>query len=176
VIRRLSCVALVALSSALAGCGGSHRPMTESSPARSALSTESSSSHPTVAPTSVLSAALPVSSSGPTTCTVYDGYATQIVFRSQSLVVRTECLVWSANRLDVGYLWGYERAAAIPDSTHVCSLAEPHRDLTAIVIEETGFAPVTAAELAKGRSACESIVASGWIAQRSNRRHGVKET
>ena len=80
---------------------------------------------------------------------MYDGYATQIVFRSESLVVRTECLVWAANRLDVGYLWGYERAAAVPDAMHVCSLTEPHRDLTAIVIEETGFAPVTAAERRK---------------------------
>lgn len=169
VIRRLSFVVLVALSSALAGCGGSHRPIAESSPAGSALSTDSSSSHPTVAPTSVLPAALPISSSGPTTCTVYDGYATQIIFSSGSLDVRTECLVWSANRLNVGYLWGYERAAAIPASTHVCSLADPRRDLTAMVIEETGFAPVTPAERAKGRSACESIVASGWNARRRNR-------
>jgi hypothetical protein len=145
--------------------------MAESSPPGSVLSTNSSSSHPAVGPTSVLPAALPVSSSGPTTCTVYDGYATQIIFNSGSLDVRTECLVWSANRINVGYLWGYERAAAIPDSTHVCSLADPHRDLTAIVIEETGFAPVTPAERAKGRSACESIVAAGWNAPGSKRRH-----
>jgi hypothetical protein len=100
---------------------------------------------------------------------VYDGYATQIVFRSQSLVVRTECLLWAGNRVNVGYLWGYERAASVPDALHLCSLTEPHRDLTAIVIEETGFAPVTAAERANGRSACESIVASGWIAQGGTR-------
>jgi hypothetical protein len=93
---------------------------------------------------------------------VYDGYATQIIFRSRSLDVRTECLVWAANRVNVGYLWGYERAAAVPASVRVCSLIVPHRDLTAIVIEETGFAPVTAAERAKGMSACANIVASGW--------------
>ena len=107
---------------------------------------------------------------GPTTCTVYEGYATQIIFRSRSLNVRTECLIWAANRLNVGYLWGYEREAVIPDALQVCSLADPHRDLTAIVIEETGFAPVSAAERAKGKSACENILASGWTGPRGTRR------
>jgi len=100
---------------------------------------------------------------------VYDGYATQIIFRSGSLDVRTECLLWAANRVNVGYLWGYERAAAIPDAVQACSLTDPHRDLTAIVIEETGFAPVSAAERAKGRSACGSILASGWTVKRGTR-------
>lgn len=59
-------------------------------------------------------------------------------------------LLWSANRVNGGYVWSYERAAVIPDSTHVCSLADPRRDLTAIVIEQTGFAHVTPAERAKG--------------------------
>jgi hypothetical protein len=163
-------VLLVVVTSALAGCGGSHRPATESASAESALSTDTSSSQANIAPSSGEPLALPASSYGPTTCTVYDGYATQIIFRSGSLNVRTECLIWAANRLNVGYLWGYEREAAIPDALQVCSLTDPRRDLTAIVIEETGFAAVTTAERARGRSACESILASGWTARTRARR------
>jgi hypothetical protein len=169
VIRRLRCAALVAVVSAIAGCGGSHRPVTESTPAQSAVPTDTTPSDAGVAASSAVPIALPASSSGPTTCTVYDGYATQIIFRSEKLNVRTECLVWAANRIDVGYLWGYERAVAIPDALQVCALTAPHRDLTATVIEETGFAPVSAAERAKGTSDCENIVATGWRARRRAR-------
>jgi hypothetical protein len=114
---------------------------------------------------------LPPSSDGPTTCTVYEpDFATQIVVDSRSLNVRAECQVWAANQPGVGYLWGYEKAATTADALRVCTLTDPHRKMTASVIEDTGFVPVSAAQLAKGGSACAAIRASGWRRQLRVRR------
>jgi hypothetical protein len=147
------------MTSALAACGGSHQRLTVIS-----------SAQPPV-PSSVRPMTLPTSPQGWTTCTVYDGYATQIIFDSRSLNVRAECEVWAANRPTTGYLWGYEHALAIPDALQLCSLSDPRQSLTAVVIEETGYVPVSAAERAKGKSTCASILASGWTA-----RHGTRQT
>jgi hypothetical protein len=104
-----------------------------------------------------------VSTQGPTTCTVYEpGYATQIIVDSRRLNVASECQVWSENGSGGGYLWGYEHAAAMPDGLRLCSLIDPHRNLTATVIEETFDVPVSAAQRASGMSACANIRASGW--------------
>lgn len=106
---------------------------------------------------------LPASTQGPTTCTVYEAdYATQIVVDSRSLNVRAECELWAANQPDVGYLWGYEQAGVTADVGRLCTLTDPKRKMTANVIEDTGFVPLTRAQLAKGGSACAAILASGW--------------
>lgn len=118
---------------------------------------------------------LPPSSHGPTTCTVFEpDYATQIVVDSRTLDVRNECQVWAANQADVGYLWGYERAVT-PDALALCTLMDPNRKMTASVIEDTGFVPVTRSQRAKGAQACAAIVASGWkdAPSGSPRRHGA---
>jgi hypothetical protein len=109
---------------------------------------------------------LPASRSGPTTCTVYESdYATQIVVDSASLNVRAECELWAANQPGVGYLWGYEQAAETPDVLRLCTLTDPRRKMTATVIEDTGFVPLSAIQRANGGSACAAIVGSGWTAQ-----------
>jgi hypothetical protein len=165
VINRGWCVAaLVAVTPTLAACGGSDRSVTEGSSGASAFSTDTPASRAGTAQSLVAPGTLAASTSGPMTCTVYDGYATQIIFDSERLDVRAECQVWSANRPGTGYLWGYERAAATPGALHLCSLTDARQRLTAIVIEETGFVPVSAAERAKGRAACVSIRAAGWAA------------
>lgn len=99
---------------------------------------------------------------GPTTCTVYGpGYATQIIFDSRGLDVRSECQVWAANKPGVGWLWGYG-PAAIPQATQLCALTDPGRRLTARVIEDNASLPVSAQERAQGLSDCEIFLASGW--------------
>jgi hypothetical protein len=106
------------------------------------------------------------SSSGPTTCTVYGpGHATQIIFESPQLDVRAECQLWSANEAGAGYLWGY-RADALPNATPLCSLTNPKRNLTATVIEESESLPISPDERARGVSACNNILASGWTPYR----------
>ena len=86
------------------------------------------------------------------------------MFDSQSLNVRVECQGWAASEPGDGYLWGYERAA-MPDATRLCSLTDPQRKLIASVIEQNEFVPISATDRAKGRSACASIAAAGWIEQ-----------
>jgi len=121
---------------------------------------------------------LPASSHGPTTCTVYEpGYATQVIIDSATLNVRSECRVWAATQSGDGYLWGYERAAAIPEGVRLCSLSDPARRVTATVLEEAGFTPVSPAERRTGLSACVSILAAGWteaesLPRRPPRRRG----
>jgi hypothetical protein len=106
---------------------------------------------------------LPASARGPTTCTVYEpDYATQIVVDSPRLNVQAECQLWSANQPGVGYLWGYEQAVVTADVMRLCTLTDPHREMTASVIEDTGFVPLSAAQRARGGSACAGIRASGW--------------
>jgi hypothetical protein len=105
---------------------------------------------------------LPVSYLGPTSTVFEPDYATQIVIDSEHLDVRAECEVLAANQADVGYLWGYERAVVTPDVVRLCTLVDPHRNMTASVIEDTGFVPVSSAQRARGGSACAAIRDSGW--------------
>jgi hypothetical protein len=160
--------ALAALTAALVGCGGSHRHLARTSSQAAARPAAGVPSRPAahVQPgPAAYAIALPLSSKGPTTCTVYEpGTGTQIVFDSEELNVRVECQLWASSQPGDGYLWGYERAA-MPDATRVCSLTDPQRKLTASVIEQTEYVPVSAADRAKGRSACASIIAAGWIQQ-----------
>jgi hypothetical protein len=155
VITRARCVAaLAAVTAVVVGCGGSP---SGSSGRSQALSSRAGHHQPESG------LALLPSSYGPTTCTVYGpGDGTQIVFESSRLDVRAECLIWSANRQGVGYLWGYERAA-IPDATRLCTLTDPGRTLIATVLQASEYLPITAAQRAKGLSTCERIIASGWI-------------
>jgi hypothetical protein len=162
-------VAIAAVTAAPSACGGSHRHVAPT-PALPGLTV--SSSNPTVRKSAAEAApgaaspyaiAVPLSSDGPTTCTVYQpGSGTQIVFDSQTLNVRVECQAWAATEPGDGYLWGYERAA-MPDATRLCSLTDSQRKLTASVIEQTAFVPPSAADREKGISACASIRSSGWI-------------
>jgi hypothetical protein len=125
-------------------------------------------------PLSPYAISLPASSQGPTTCTVYESdYATQIVVDSRTLDVRAECELWAANQPGVGYLWGYEQAAATANVTPVCSLSDPHRKMTASVIEDTGFVPISRVQRAKGGWACAAILASGWKHERGRSDHSV---
>jgi hypothetical protein len=166
--------ALAALTAALAACGGSHRRAAGSQPnpvpglaaGSSQTSGGRSSGQVRPAPTPIaIAIALPLSSRGPTTCTVYQPRSgTQIVFGSESLNVRVECQAWAASEPGDGYLWGYERAA-VPAATRRCSLTDPQRKLTASVIEETDLVPIPVSDRERAASACASIVASGWIDQ-----------
>jgi hypothetical protein len=160
VSKRGQCVAaLAALTAALAGCGGSDKPVTTRS---AAPPTDPGTSSPTAL-------TLPPSANGPTTCTVYEsGYAIQVIFASKSFDVRAECRAWTTNRAGEGYLWGYQpaRATAQPaDSTQVCYLTDPLRNVAARVIEATGFRAVSAVEAARGSSACVSLLSIGWTKQ-----------
>lgn len=172
VAQTRSIAALAAVTAALAACGGSSRPgaggMPSGGSAPGPLSARGiERTRTTVRPLASYSISLPPSSRGPTTCTVYEGdNATQIVVDSRSLNVRTECELWSANQPGVGYLWGYEQAAVTPGATRLCTLTDPRGEITANVIEDTGFIPVSAEQLAKGGSACAGIRASGWAAPR----------
>jgi hypothetical protein len=138
--------ALAAVTAALAGCGGSSRTATTTS-----------------------RITLPLSSNGPTTCTVYEsGYATQVIFESESFDVRAECRAWTHNNPGGGYLWGYQPASAASapaESTQVCSLRGPDGDVAARVIEATGFRSVSPVEAANGSSACVSLLTVGWTKQ-----------
>jgi hypothetical protein len=90
------------------------------------------------------------------------GYGTQVILDSQTLDVSPDCRGWAAMQPGDGYLWGYERATAMPDGLRLCSYSDPHQQVTATVIEETSFVPISTAERARGASACASILASGW--------------
>ena len=115
---------------------------------------------------------LPVSAQGPTTCTVYESNSgTQIVVDSKTLDVRTQCFLWAANQLGVGYLWGYERSATFPTGNRLCQLTDPDRKVTASVIETAALVTGAAAERAKAIEVCAGIRAAGWVRVAS--RHGV---
>jgi len=104
------------------------------------------------------------SSNGPTTCRVYERYATQVVFQSKGFEVRAECRAWTG-RAGQDYLWGYEPLSAsteTAESTPVCSLTDPQRNVTASVIQDTVLVAVSAVERANGSSACASLLAMGW--------------
>jgi hypothetical protein len=154
--------ALAVAAALLAGCGGSTRKVTVTLPAASPSNT---------AMPSPRTITLPPSSNGPTTCTVYEsGYATQVIFESQAFDVRAECRAWTRSNAGEGYLWGYEPISAkteTAESIRLCHVTEPQGNVTATVIEDTGFVSVSAAERANGSSACESLLAFGWTERRS---------
>jgi hypothetical protein len=154
-------MAALAVVLGVAACGDSHK----TAPATSNAGLSRHTAVP--APLAVI---LPASSNGPTTCTVYEpDYATQVVFDSQSLNVSAECQAWSSKDAGDGYLWGYEPAntgLATPAIT-VCHLRDPSGRVTASVIEDTGFAPLSPVERAKSASACTSMLAAGWLVHRA---------
>ncbi|MBV8431132.1 MAG: hypothetical protein JO244_08225 [Solirubrobacterales bacterium] len=150
------CVVAVIVATSLAACGGSHRRLNSagSQPA----------SH-VVAP-SALALVLPISTAGPTTCTVYEsGFATEVVFDSQSLNVTGECQAWTSRQPGSGYLWDYQPTDAAIGASAVseCNLKDPSGRVTAIVVEDTGFAPISAIERVKGATACSSLASAGWV-------------
>lgn len=180
--RALRALALAALAGPVAACGGSHAPAAArpaARPSRQAVAPNAGqliprpAGGPSPGGGSASRAALPLSRSGPSTCTVYEpGYATQIVIDSRSLDVRAECQVWTSSHHGDGYLWGYERGASTPLGQRLCFLTDPQRVVTASVIEETGFVPLSAAERSRGALACAIIRASGWTeALRPSHRH-----
>jgi hypothetical protein len=143
----------------LAGCGGTHHRVAAKPPPRVTRH---------VVPSSSLALALPASSAGPTTCTVYEaGFATQVVFDSQSLNVSGECQAWTSRQPGAGYLWAYQPPGASLATTAVpvCGLKDPSGRVTATVIEDAGWAAVSAVERANVASACASLAAAGWERQ-----------
>jgi hypothetical protein len=158
-VRTRWLAALAVVSTALVGCGAHRHGATGSS----TQAEQYLASQPRPLALSRYPISLPPSAGGPNTCTVYESdYATQIVVDSQSLNVRAECELWSANQPGVGYLWGYEPAAVTPDALRLCRLSDPRGEMTASVIEDTGFVPISAVQRAKGGSACAAIAATGW--------------
>jgi hypothetical protein len=155
-------VALTVLTS-LAACGGSQ-------PRTGGTSRASAQTHPAVSPG--LALLLPASTGGPTSCTVYEsGYATQVVFDSQSLNVTGECQAWTSREPGSGYLWSYQPTDTAMDETAVsiCDLRDPSGRITAMVIEDTGFAPVSAAERQTIATACSRLASAGWVRLRAPR-------
>lgn len=158
---------LAAATTALGGCGGG-------------AATRPSNVQQAPAPPSITAAVSPNavtlqrSGDGPTTCTVYEpGRATQVIFESQQLDVTAECRVWTRGQSGEGYLWGYQPIRAIAaTAVPVCRLTDAGGDVTADVVQDTGFRPITAAEQATGASACGSLVGVGWReqARRAHRR------
>lgn len=159
-MKGLRCLFVLSFAIALTACGGAHRTVVRKPP-------------PGVlrhaAPSSSLALVLPASVAGPTTCTVYEsGFATQVVFDSQSLNVSGECQAWTSRQPGAGYLWAYQPTAASIATTavRVCGLSDPSGRVTATVVEDAGWAPVSALERANVATACASLAAAGW--QRHN--------
>jgi hypothetical protein len=146
-----------AVATAAAGCSGSHGKSTTSPPATPASHGAAAASFGLV---------LPASEEGPTTCTVYNsGYGTQVIFDSRSLNVSGECQAWTSHESGAGYLWAYQPPSAAIDATAtaVCGLRDPSGRVTATVVEDTGFAPVSGPQREKTARACASLAAAGWI-------------
>jgi hypothetical protein len=157
-MRVWRCLAALGVALGVTGCGGSGHKPTDTP-----LSRAVSAAVAPVAPTVIL----PASSSGPTTCTVYEsGYATQLIFGSESLNVSPECAAWSSQQSGSGYLWGYQPTSAAVDATaiEVCDLSDPSGRISANVVEDTGFAPPSAAQRTRSAVACSSMRAAGWTA------------
>jgi hypothetical protein len=147
------------LTIALAGCGGAHHAAATTPPPRVT---------PHEVPSSSLALALPASSGGPTSCTVYEsGFATQVVFGSQSLNVSGECQAWTSRQAGAGYLWGYQPpgAALAATAVSVCGLRDPSGRVTATVVNDAGWAPVSPVERTNMATACSSLAAAGWQRQ-----------
>ena len=161
-MRVSPCLVAVSVAIGLAACGGTHR--------KHGAGTHSHSQPRAVSP--ALAILLPASASGPTTCTVYEpGYATQVVFDSQSLNVTGECQAWTSRQPGSGYLWSYQPTDAAIAATAVpaCHLRDPSGRVTAIVVDDAGFAPLTASERQRITSACASLTLAGWIRSRASR-------
>lgn len=158
-MRLWCCLGALAVVIGLAACGGS---------AHKARGPGTARSRQAISVPPAPNVILPASSEGPTTCTVYEtGYATQVIFDSQSVNVTAECAAWTSQQAGAGYLWGYEpttspvESAAIP----VCQLRDQSGRVSATVIEDTGLAPVSTLERAKSAAACSRMRAAGWIAR-----------
>jgi hypothetical protein len=157
-MKGLRCLIVVTVVTSLAACGGSHH-------------SSSGASTPASAPASVveplaLALVLPASAAGPTTCTVYEpGYATQVVFDSQSLNVTGECQAWTSRQPGAGYLWAYQPpgAARAVTAIPICDLKDPSGRVTASVVEETGGVPLSSIQRHAMASACTSLAAAGWL-------------
>lgn len=164
---RMGRCACALAAAALTGCGGGG-PKTSTNP-QQALASPS-----VTAPVAPNAVTLPRSPNGPTTCTVYEpGEATQVIFQSQQLDVTAECRVWTRGQTGEGYLWGYQPISAIAaTAVPVCRLTDTVGDVTADVVQDTGFRPITAAEQATGESACGSLVGVGWREQ-TRRAHRI---
>jgi hypothetical protein len=142
----------------LAACGGSHH---HRAPARLPGSLPSRTTAP-----STLALVLPASTAGPTTCTVYEsGFGTQVIFESSSLNVSGECQAWTSREPGAGYLWTYQPLDAAFGTTAVraCGLRDPSGRVTATVVEDTGFAPVSTVERREIAAACTGLAGAGWI-------------
>lgn len=156
-MKGLRCLVGLAIVASLAACGGAHQ-RTGATPTASAPAEART--------TATLALVLPASAGGPTTCTVYEaGYATQVVFDSESLDVSPECQAWSSRQPGAGYLWDYQPpgAAIATTAVPICDLKDPSGRVSATVVEDTGWAPVSAAERQAITSACASLVAAGWL-------------
>ena len=155
------CLGALALTVALAACGGSRR------------AAQTKPSHGTPAPTvpsGTSALILPASTAGATSCTVYGpGYGTQVIFDSDTLNVSAECQDWTSRQPGAGYLWAYQPNDTAIDATAVpvCDLRDPSGRVRAIVVEDTGCAPLSAAERQTVSRACSNLAASGWA--RANR-------
>lgn len=157
------CLVVLTAVISLAACGG-NQPRTGSA------SRASAKPHSAVPPG--LALLLPVSTGGPTSCTVYEsGYGAQVVFDSQSLNVTVECQAWTSRQPGAGYLWSYQPTDTAMDETAVsiCDLRDPSGRVTATVIQDTGFAPVSGAERQTIASACSRLTSAGWVRLRALR-------
>lgn len=153
----------MAVATGLAACGGKHH---EAGP------TPMGDAQSYAAPASSLALLLPASTGGPTTCTVYEsGQATRVMFDSESLNVTGECQAWTSRQSGAGYLWSYQPTDAAIDVTAIpkCDLRDPSGRVTAVVIEDTGFAPASPAERADVASACTRLTLAGWRRSLSSR-------
>ena len=160
-MRVTGCLVVMTVAAGLSACGGAQH--------RSAAAAGQAQSH--LAPASSLALILPASPAGPTSCTVYESFATQVVFDSQSLNVTGECQAWTSRQPGAGYLWSYQPTdtalaeTAIPE----CDLRDPSGRVTAIVIEDTGFAPASSGERADVSSACARLTLAGWVREHEAR-------
>ena len=151
------CLVAMAVASSVSGCGGSDHSVS-GTPGRH------QQPHRAVSPK--LALLLPASTGGPTTCTVYEaGYGTQVVFGSESLNVTGECQAWTSRQPGAGYLWSYQPTDVLIASSAItaCDLRDPSGRVTATVIDETGFAPVSALERKHTASACTNLSGAGWV-------------
>ncbi|HLY47767.1 MAG TPA: hypothetical protein VKR21_01090 [Solirubrobacteraceae bacterium] len=147
----------VVIATLVAACGGSHHH---------AGTTANVAVAPNPAPSSDFALVLPVSASGPTTCTVYEsGFGTQVIFDSESLNVSAECQAWINRQPGAGYLWAYQPSSAAFDGTAVpvCDLRDPSGRVTATVVEDTGFAPASSLQRHRVARACSNLLAAGWV-------------
>ncbi len=161
-MRVTGSVIVVAIAMGLAACGGTQRRTVTAAPGHPPT-------HAALSPG--LALLLPASIGGPTTCTVYEsGFATQVVFGSQSLNVTGECQAWTSRQPGAGYLWSYQPTDAALGETavRICDLRDPSGRVTATVVQDTGFAPASAAERAKIADACNGLTLAGWVRLRAS--------